>query len=202
MSLSDDLFGTCESSAVLSACGRYRYELTRRWGDGPLLEWVMLNPSTADADSDDPTIRRCIGFARHWGYGAIVVHNLYAFRATNPEVLVNLDDPIGPLNAMYLSADRSQDDCTIAAWGANAAALGWWNGYPYDITDVMRGRKLYCLGTTLGGAPRHPLYVRGDATPQPWTPPAKILEGPGVQDSYGVSRDFFSCGRGKRRSDG
>lgn len=145
------------SSAVLSDCGRYRYQLTRRWADGPVLGWVMLNPSTADANDDDPTIRRCIGFSKANGYGGLIVRNLYAYRATDPTMLVNADDPIGPGN---LDALSSINEPTVAAWGAHPAAVGWWNGYPYDITDTLRRMgQMWCLGVTAKGAPRHPLYV-------------------------------------------
>ncbi|QDK01163.1 DUF1643 domain-containing protein [Mycobacterium phage Purky] len=156
------------NTAIISECGRYRYELRRVWDPkGPLLEFVMLNPSTADADVDDPTIRRCIGFARRWGYGGIVVHNLYAYRATNPDMLANVDDPIGPENRDYLANQIA--DCTVFAWGAHPAAIGWFNGYPYDIRPaISRRTEPLCLGLTSTGMPRHPLYIRADATPFPW----------------------------------
>lgn len=154
------------SAAVISDCGRYRYELIRRWGADPMLEFVMLNPSTADAEVDDPTIRRCIGFARLWGYGGIVVRNLYAYRATDPEVLVNVDDPIGPKNRAYLGNNIAH--CTIVAWGANPAAVGWWNGYPYNITAALKRPRLYCLGVNSNGSPKHPLYVPSSRTPLRW----------------------------------
>lgn len=157
---------TAYSTAVISPCQLYRYELIRRWGDDPMLEFVMLNPSTADADTDDPTIRRCIGFAKDRGYGALVVRNLYAYRATNPSVLAHVQDPIGPKNRAYLGNNIA--DTTVAAWGANPAAVGWWGGYPYNITAALKNRTLMCLGTTAAGAPRHPLYVRADTPLIPW----------------------------------
>lgn len=156
------LFSGDTSYAVVSECGRYRYELGRRWDDGPLLEFIMLNPSTADASADDPTIRRCVGFARRWGYGAIVVRNLYALRATNPEVLLNYSgDAFGPENAHYLGRDNA--DCTIVAWGAHAATLGWF----------AAGRRIerpdpFCLGVNANGSPKHPLYVPSIRTPIRW----------------------------------
>lgn len=154
-------------TADISDCGRYRYQLTRRWGDGPLLEFIMLNPSKADAHIDDPTIRRCIAFAKRWGYGGIVVRNLYAWRATDPAELVNLDDPVGPRNRAALA--RGDADCTIAAWGAHPAATGWWNGYPYGWQKtVIKRRHLYCLGTNANGSPKHPLYVPSSRTPIRW----------------------------------
>lgn len=155
--------------AVYSPCERYRYELIIRWDHGPTLEFVMLNPSTATEQHDDPTIRRCIAFAKQWGYGAVVVRNLYAYRATDPTELVNVDDPIGPMNRTYLA--NAIAECTVAAWGAHPAAVGWWAGYPYDITSALKRRALYCLGTTMRGEPRHPLYVKGDTLLEPWSRP-------------------------------
>lgn len=154
-----------ERGATISPCGLYRYELTRQWGDGPILEFIMLNPSTADGSEDDPTIRRCVGFAVAWGYGSIVVRNLYAFRATDPSALRQADDPIGPENLRYLSATDA--DFTVAAWGANPAATIWWGG---TATKTLTGRKLFCLGTTKSGSPRHPLYVPSRQTPVAWNP--------------------------------
>lgn len=157
-----------QRSAVISECGMFRYELSRRWDAGPLLEWVMLNPSTADGTLDDPTIRRVIGFAKRWGYGGIVVRNLYAYRATDPSALANAPDPIGPENRTYLR--REDADLTVAAWGAHPAVVGWWSGYPYawQRTVLQRDNGLWCLGTTKEGHPRHPLYVRGDTNPIRW----------------------------------
>lgn len=158
------------NAAVISECGRYRYELIRRWGEGPLLEFIMLNPSTADALLNDPTIRRCIAFAKAWGYGGIVVRNLFAWRATNPAELVNIEDPVGPENRDYLS--RQDADCTIAAWGANPAAAGWWDGYPFDWQRTAIQRPtLYCLGTNTNGSPKHPLYVPANRDPVLWVAP-------------------------------
>ncbi|BBX30506.1 hypothetical protein B7435_30080 [Mycolicibacterium peregrinum] len=162
--------------AVISECGRYRYELGRRWDhEGPLLEFIMLNPSTADANTDDPTIRRIAGsvkhpgFARVWGYGGIVVRNLYAYRATDPTELANAEDPIGPDNRDTLSHDVA--DCTIVAWGAHPAAVGWWAGYPYAWQrTVIERPALFCLGTNANGSPKHPLYVPADTTPKRWEP--------------------------------
>lgn len=157
-------------AAVISDDGLYRYELIRRWGDDPMLEFVMLNPSTADASTDDPTLRRCVGFAKQWGYGAVVVHNLFAYRASSPSVLVNVDDPIGPKNRAYLGNEIGH--CTIVGWGANPAAVGWWNGYPRDITAALTKRKLLlCLGLTANGQPRHPLYVPSATHPIEWKRP-------------------------------
>lgn len=154
----NDLFKT--SSAVLSKCGLYRYRLDRRWGDGPTCGFIMLNPSTADAELDDPTIRRCIGFAKREGCGGLMVANLFAFRATNPEDMADAEDPDGPENQHFLlnMAERV-DGPLIAAWGAHWMA----DDLPARWVRQAFGGRLVCLGKTKGGAPRHPLYVKGDA---------------------------------------
>jgi hypothetical protein len=152
-----------ERAAVISACGAYRYSLTRRWSDAPLLPFVMLNPSTADAKEDDPTIRRCIGFARREGAGGLIVANLYALRSSSPEALWAARDPIGPQNGLALvglaAQALGQSASIICAWGALARQD--------QIDEAVRvfhasGARLVCLGRTQRGAPRHPLYVRAD----------------------------------------
>lgn len=150
--------------AVLSSDGRYRYRLLRRWDYSlPRLGWVMLNPSTADAKVDDPTILRCMDFADRWGYGGIVVRNLFALRATNPATLLADNDPVGPDNLDHLEEVKA-DPLTVAAWGAHRAAADAWG----LIGPFLRGVNLVCLGTTKAGAPRHPLYTRADTQPQPF----------------------------------
>ena len=158
--------------AVLSDCGRYRYSLVRRWASaGQPAQFVMLNPSTADDTLDDPTIRRCVGFARALDAAGLVVVNLYAYRATKPADLWQAEDPIGPDADTYLRlvARRAatQGAPLIAAWGANAKA---------DRVDHVRalvaeiGAELTALGVTKAGAPRHPLYLPATARPEPWRP--------------------------------
>lgn len=148
----------------MSACGTYRYQLVREWSAGNLLPFVMLNPSTADANSDDPTIRRCIGFAKREGATGIVVYNLYAFRATSPADIKTAANPYGPDNDGWLmNLSRWAGDngkSIVCAWGTNASE-----------NAVKRATKIFatfgamtaCLGKTKDGHPKHPLYVRGDA---------------------------------------
>lgn len=162
--------GVAMSSATISADGLYRYDLSRRWDDGPRACWVMLNPSTADAALDDPTIRRCIGFSRAAGMGALVVVNLYAYRATNPAELSNVADPGGPENPGALAWHTSRAAIVIAAWGAHAAAAAAPNRWGLFSHMADAGRRLWCLGTTRSGAPRHPLYVAGATPLQPYEP--------------------------------
>ena len=109
-----------QREAELSEDRLYRYRLTRIWGDGPRATFVMLNPSTADEHVDDPTLRRCMGFARAWGLGGLNVVNLSAFRATIPAELWRAVDPIGPDNDDYLRAAGASGEPLIAAWGNNA----------------------------------------------------------------------------------
>lgn len=169
LSLLPDVEDGVVKDAVISPCAQYRYELTRIWDvTGPLLEFVMLNPSTADASIDDPTIRRCIAFAKLWGYGGIVVRNLYALRATNPQVLLNYSgNAYGPRNDEFIGSVGGY--CTIAAWGAHAATLT-----PNAIATItvlkMCRPRLYCLGTNANGSPKHPLYVPSSRTPTRWEP--------------------------------
>lgn len=142
------------SDALISECGTYRYWLRRLWDESlPCCAFIMLNPSTADASNDDPTIRRCIGFAKMWGYGGLNVYNLFALRATDPRELRKSSDPIGPDNDAHLS-QIPQDAMIVAAWGS-------WGDYlhrAFDVHKQFKGR-LWCLGLTKGGHPRHPLYV-------------------------------------------
>lgn len=152
-------------AAEISPCGQYRYALGRRWGDGGTVAFVMLNPSTADATMDDPTIRRCMGFAKAWGYGGLVVANLYAYRATKPADLWKAANPIGPNNDEHLARVAAGCDQIVAAWGVNAR--------PDRIAEVLAlpgMDRLTALALTKDGQPRHPLYLRGDLVPQPWSP--------------------------------
>nr|WP_300338290.1 DUF1643 domain-containing protein [Actinomyces sp.] len=150
-------------TAELSPDRRYRYRLTRSWGDGPHVVFVMLNPSTADASEDDATIRRCMGYARDWGFCGIDVVNLYALRSKNPDDLWAASDPVGPSNDYWLQMIIGQSPAVIAAWGAGAR--------PERVAELRRmvpANKLFALGVTKDGAPRHPLYLPKDAKPVAW----------------------------------
>jgi hypothetical protein len=155
-------------SAVISKCGRYRYELRRDVPPSPgslpfasgirYLVMVMLNPSTADASTDDPTIRRCIGLAARHAIPQLVVVNLFALRSSSPAVLTSHQEPSGPENDFYTRYWlRKEHALVVAAWGAHPATrsrVEW-------IRCVAREEAipLYCLGITKAGHPRHPLYV-------------------------------------------
>ncbi len=156
-----------KKTALISDCGLYRYELTRVWQKGaPLLVTCMLNPSTADADIDDPTIRTLIHFGKAWGYGGLMVVNLFAFRSSSPSVMMAQTYPRGPKNegaiATALGIARAQNTPMLAAWGANGAH----HAGPRDLLGgqdwlcILAKRHtvdLVCLGLTKDGFPKHPM---------------------------------------------
>ncbi len=157
--------------------GEYRYVLNRSWGDeyddrwrfydpSKRIAWVMLNPSTADDVTDDPTIRRCIGFSKRWGFGSLTVANLFARRCTRPVHLSDPGDPVGPRNDEVLRSVLTSCETVVAAWGAHKLARPRVRALLEMAVDA--GVHLSCLGTTKDGAPRHPLYVRGDAELVRW----------------------------------
>jgi hypothetical protein len=158
-----DLTGT--STAQFSPCRTYRYTLTRTWGDEPPAVFVMLNPSTADAMADDPTIRRCKQFARRERCGGLAVVNLFALRATDPRELRGHPDPVGEDNDWHIRERCAPAALIVAAWGAHGSL----RGRDRAVTEFLRVEAdLRCLGVTASGAPRHPLYVRGDAPLMPY----------------------------------
>ena len=145
------------SGAVIE--GAYRYSLWRTIEPARLQErvlFVMLNPSTADASEDDPTLRRCLGFARAWGLGSLEVCNLFALRSTSPGALLSARDPVGPRNDEFLREAIARARLIVAAWGAQPIA----GKRVPAVLRMLRARRVSCLGTTMGGFPRHPLYVR------------------------------------------
>jgi hypothetical protein len=157
-------------SAVISDDRKYRYLLSRppvsKYPDKGTALFIMLNPSTADAELDDPTIRRCRGFAEHWGCNGIVVANLYALRATNPKELWSSDDPVGGLNDMYLRNLAKEYETVVFAFGGNAKL-----DRVKQVYEIFKNRYILCLGVTKDGMPKHPLYLKGDTPLIPWSAP-------------------------------
>lgn len=192
--------GYINAGATISPCGKYRYRLWREWrlhpkpakwhmwtdeagkpvldgagqqlGDPKACIFIMLNPSTADGEHDDPTIRRCVGYAKAWGYDRLEVLNLFAYRATDPGQLLALnhdDDPVGDGNRDAFAAVLAGGypvGKIVCAWGAHGGhidqdetTLGW-----------LGSRKRYALGLTKAGHPKHPLYLRSDAAPVDFRP--------------------------------
>jgi len=156
-----------DRGAVISDCGLYRYALWRHWDDRPRALFIMLNPSTADAEIDDPTIRRCIGFAKSWGLGGVRVVNLYPFRATKPTDLWLAAVPEGYGNISYIEQAVDPAGICIAAWGAH--------GKENRIREVRNlfqriSTTLYALKLTKDGQPGHPLYLAANTIPVVYEP--------------------------------
>lgn len=157
--------------AIFSQDRRYRYKLTRSLshpmyeGERPAL-FIMLNPSTADENLNDPTIRRCLGFAMEWKCTDLWVVNLFAYRATNPRELNVVEDPVGPenhLHIMHAMHDCARRSTIVAAWGAHPMAREAGKKLMEQFGGVIG-----CLGRTASGAPRHPLYVRANTQLEPY----------------------------------
>ena len=150
------------SEALYSPCERYRYLLTRRWGPGRALLYIMLNPSKATERANDPTIERCERRARALGYEAVLIGNLFAWRETSPALLRQAEDPVGAANGAALERALAEADDVLAAWGVH----GGWRGAGAEAERWLRERgvRLHTLGLTRDGHPRHPLYV-GYAAP-------------------------------------
>lgn len=151
--------------AVFSECRRYRYALWRIWDeDIPYAMFICLNPSTADEKKDDPTVRRCVGFARSWGYGGVCVTNLFAYRSTDCRALRRVQDPVGPENDEWLQRLAREVGIIVAAWGNH----GSYRGRDREVIGMFP--SLSCLELTKRGQPRHPLYLKSDLEPTPLHP--------------------------------
>ncbi|MBC9005165.1 DUF1643 domain-containing protein [Micromonospora aurantiaca (nom. illeg.)] len=160
-------------TTVCAGCHPYRYELTRTWDRRrPPATFLMLNPSTADALTDDPTIRRCIGYARTWACGGLVVINTFALRSTDPRALYGHADPIGPDNdrviGQRLTRIAANGGPLIAAWGAHGVHLD--RHRQVAALTAQRGVQMAALAITKGGHPGHPLYLPRTARPVPYEP--------------------------------
>jgi hypothetical protein len=147
------------SRAGFSHCRRYRYWLRRVWD--PSLEpcvFICLNPSTADAYHDDPTLKRCLSFAKQWGYGSLLLVNLFSLRATDPCILKTATDPIGPRTDLWLQRAMRESTNIVAAWGNGGLLMN------RGAKVSRRLGTLGCLGITALGMPRHPLYCPKNVT--------------------------------------
>lgn len=150
-----------DRGAIFSECRKYRYVLHRIWQPKKAgVAFVGLNPSTADANVDDPTIRRCIGYAERWGYGGIFMVNLFAYRATDPKVLKTVSDPVGQLNDIYLLANTGTGQLTICCWGSH----GVYMDRAADVLCLIEDP--HYLKLTKSGQPGHPLYLKKDLKPR------------------------------------
>ena len=154
-------------TAVFSEDRIYRYLLRRRVGESlRRVLFIMLNPSKADETRNDATIRRCIGFARGWGFGLLEVVNLFALMSTDPKALLEADDPVGPDNDAAIRAALESADTVVLAWGNHG--LDHENRVAEVTAMAWKAARTFCLGLTLKGAPRHPLRLPRTATLEPF----------------------------------
>ncbi|HEY1197231.1 MAG TPA: DUF1643 domain-containing protein [Thermoplasmata archaeon] len=159
-----EVAGDKTAGAVFDIDRLYRYSLWRVWNEKlPKVLFVMLNPSTADEKVLDPTVTRCVGYAKRWGYGGLLVGNLFALRATNPKRLYSARDPVGPTNDAALLGMLPDVELVVAAWGNYG---GYLNRGPYVAKMLVR---VEALGVTKNGHPAHPLYLRGEKAPAPFS---------------------------------
>lgn len=149
------------AGAVFSRCNFYRYAVWRCWNlELPSVLFIGLNPSTANATLDDPTLRRCIDYARRWNYGSVYIANLFAYRTTDPASLRNVDDPVGPRNNMWLRRLIKRTSRVFVAWGNGGS-------YKDRSGEVLKMiPEPYCLKINRSGQPAHPLYLPKSLTPQ------------------------------------
>jgi hypothetical protein len=153
---------TLKKAAIISKCSSYRYALWRIWDDSlPKILFIGLNPSTADQTVDDPTVIRCIGFARRWGFGGIYLANLFAFRTADPGWMKKAADPVGPENNVWLKKLASRAGLIIAAWGNH--------GMYFQRSEAVKRLipRLHCLKLNKSGQPSHPLYLPRTTRPFP-----------------------------------
>lgn len=150
------------SGAYFDSSGRYRYTLWRTWQPNlPTVVFVMLNPSTADVERIDPTVRRCLNLAQEWGFGRLEVVNLFAYRTPYPRELLRAKAPIGQHNDAFLSNAAERADAIVLAWGNH----GCWHQRDRAVLDLLQpDDRFYCLGKTQGHQPRHPLYSKRGAS--------------------------------------
>ena len=149
-----------QKAATFSPCRKYRYVLSRTWDDTkPMVLFIGLNPSTADETNDDPTLIRCINFAKAWEYGGVCIANLFAYRATKPKDLLARKSVIGKDNNHWLVKLAGDADIVVAAWGNHGQ-------YQHRASQVKAMiTPLYYLKLTQQGQPSHPLYLKADLTP-------------------------------------
>jgi hypothetical protein len=159
--------GMVERAAIFSPCRQWRYTLVRIWdSERRPAQFICLNPSTADETHDDPTVRRCINFAQTWGFGGMVMTNLFAYRATDPKQMKAAPDPVGPDNDLFLYEVAFHAGIVVAAWGV----YGSYRDRDKEVLKLLGNLPVYYLTITKDGRPGHPLYLRGGTKPILWCP--------------------------------
>jgi hypothetical protein len=142
----------------------YRYRLVRDWdGDLPTVNFIGLNPSTADALSDDPTVRRLLSFSKRWGFGKLIITNLFAWRATEPKAMRGSVDPVGPENDEFIQASSLEAQQVVVCWGEGGRFHDRWR----EVAPFLPSMPA-CFGTTRSGQPKHPLYLANDSKLEPF----------------------------------
>lgn len=153
------------STALFSSCRTWRYSLIRAWdAEKPFCNFVGLNPSTADEVKNDPTVTRCIKYAHAWGFGGLIMTNIFAFRSTDPRRLKEVADPVGPENNTNLVQSALLSGLTVAAWGVHGRILD----RHHQVLGLFKQASIsvHCLGATKEGYPRHPLYLSRELRPE------------------------------------
>ena len=153
------------AGAVFSGCRRWRYLLWRCWDEAlPVANFLMLNPSTADETSLDPTCARARAYAEAWGYGALIVTNIFGWRSTDPKALRKVKDPVGAGNDAAILQAAGESDLIVCAWGNHGIERG------REVEGLLRNAetKLHVLKLTGAGQPGHPLYLRKSLKAAPW----------------------------------
>lgn len=155
----------------MSPARDYRYTLERTWKLGPKVMFVGLNPSTADEQTLDPTLRRCVRFADDWGCGGFYMTNLFAFRTKSPLEMKRALDPIGPENDEWILRCAVKSIFIVCAWGAH----GSWMKRDREVYEMLRkrGYDLRALHVNADFSPKHPLYVKGDTVPKSYLGPQR-----------------------------
>lgn len=152
-----------KQSAVISKCKHYRYELRRVWDDSkPLVLFIGLNPSTADEKTEDNTSRVCINYAKRWGYGGLLLGNLFAFRSTDQSALYSVADPVGPENDAWLKKLQAEANLVVCAWSATGSFQN------RDTAVLSFLSEPHCLTKLKSGHPGHPLYKSAKLKPVPY----------------------------------
>lgn len=154
---------------VFSPCDKYRYRLRQIWGDGPLQCYLMLNPSTADLNANDPTVERVERRARASGFAGLEVINLFAYRATDPQDMLAQQEPVGPDNDQHIIEAAKSCGQLVLGWGNHGQHMN--RGRNVIEMLLQHDIQLFCLKVNNDGYPAHPLYIGYEATPKPYFPP-------------------------------
>jgi hypothetical protein len=172
--------------AVFSSCRRYRYRLERRWHSrGKVVNFLLLNPSTADESTLDPTLRRCAGYARLWNYAGMVITNIFALRSTEPEALYDAPDPVGPDNDEHIVRAARECALLIVGWGNH----GVLRDRGLHVRSLIAPHSPRCLRVSKLDQPVHPLYLPASASPQAFAPAAAPSRGSRTLRTSSTTRD-------------